>query len=89
MRPGEKLTEELETKDDELSRTRHPKIFIGKIMAYPPEEMRKALDWLSILARHGREPEIRAYMNSFLPEAQIDCEAYLTFSSVARAARVS
>src|SRR5262245_64906070 len=37
IRPGEKLFEELEMTEGHLSKTRHPKIFIGKIEPYPDE----------------------------------------------------
>ena len=36
-RPGEKLFEELQTNEETMTKTRHPKIFIGKIAAYPEE----------------------------------------------------
>jgi FlaA1/EpsC-like NDP-sugar epimerase len=35
LRPGEKLFEELELSGEEFAKTRHPKIFIGRLGAYP------------------------------------------------------
>jgi FlaA1/EpsC-like NDP-sugar epimerase len=39
LRPGEKLFEELEYGDEATDRTRHPKIFIGKIAGVPAAEL--------------------------------------------------
>ena len=43
LRPGEKLFEELELSGEEIAKTRHPKIFIGKLAAYSPEQVDRAL----------------------------------------------
>ncbi|MGB7926153.1 MAG: nucleoside-diphosphate sugar epimerase/dehydratase [Pyrinomonadaceae bacterium] len=69
MRPGEKLFEELDTAGEQMSRTRHPKIFIGKIAAYTEEQVHEALKRLASLAQDGRELELRGYLNELLPEA--------------------
>jgi FlaA1/EpsC-like NDP-sugar epimerase len=69
IRPGEKLSEELNSSDEQLDKTRHPKIFIGNIAAYPPEQVREALDRLGIMAACGQEQLIRKLLNEFLPEA--------------------
>jgi hypothetical protein len=37
-RPGEKLFEELQYSGESIDKTRHPKIFIGKIAGVPGEE---------------------------------------------------
>lgn len=71
VRSGEKLFEELELTEEHISQTRHPKIFIGKINAYPQEMMRHALDRLAVLAESGSEAEIRRFLNEFLPEARL------------------
>jgi FlaA1/EpsC-like NDP-sugar epimerase len=71
VRSGEKLFEELEMTEEHISKTRHPKIFIGKINAYPEEQMRYALSRLAELARSGSEVEIRMFLNEFLPEARL------------------
>ncbi|HEY0882371.1 MAG TPA: nucleoside-diphosphate sugar epimerase/dehydratase, partial [Archangium sp.] len=39
LRPGEKLFEELSTADEKAEKTRHPKIFIGKLPSRPFEEI--------------------------------------------------
>jgi FlaA1/EpsC-like NDP-sugar epimerase len=71
MRPGEKLFEELDTAGELVSRTRHPKIFIGKIAAYSEERVRQALERLTAYAQDERETALRAYLNELLPEASI------------------
>jgi FlaA1/EpsC-like NDP-sugar epimerase len=74
IRPGEKLFEELEMTEGHLSKTRHPKIFIGKIGPYPNEKVRNALERLAILTQDGPEKELRRFLNEFLPEAQLKLE---------------
>jgi FlaA1/EpsC-like NDP-sugar epimerase len=75
IRPGEKLFEELQTTKEKMLRTRHPKIFIGRLAAYPEEKMRRALARLSILADNGWERELRKALNDLLPEAQLQVPA--------------
>lgn len=71
MRPGEKLFEELGTTGEDISKTRHPKIFIGKIASYREEEVRNAVEHLGRLAELGDEQALRTFLNKFLPEANL------------------
>jgi FlaA1/EpsC-like NDP-sugar epimerase len=71
VRAGEKLYEELELTEEQMSRTRHPKIFIGKINAYPEDKMRRALQRLAILCESSSDLELRRFLNELLPEAQL------------------
>jgi FlaA1/EpsC-like NDP-sugar epimerase len=71
LRPGEKLFEELQYSDEAAERTRHPKIFVGRIAPMPPEELRRGLARLRELVAHGTADEVRAFLAAFLPEAQI------------------
>jgi FlaA1/EpsC-like NDP-sugar epimerase len=71
LRPGEKLFEELELKGEQISKTRHPKIYIGKINPYPPEEVARALRVLNDLARNADGTAVRKFLNSLLPEASL------------------
>ena len=71
IRPGEKLYEELQSIDERVLKTRHPKIFIGRIAAYPEEKVRHALERLSLLAQKGWDRELRRAINDLLPEAQL------------------
>jgi FlaA1/EpsC-like NDP-sugar epimerase len=71
LRPGEKLYEELELFGEDIAKTRHPKIFIGKLGAYSSEEVERALQRLGEFARDGNNDETRRFLNSFLPEAKL------------------
>ena len=71
LRPGEKLFEELELSGEQIAKTRHPKIFIGRLNAYPPEEIDSALRVLAELARDGDGTAVRKFLNSLLPEANL------------------
>ncbi len=71
LRPGEKLFEELETQGETIAKTRHPKIFIGRIQAYPRETVELAIQQLNFLAQGNRDDEIRAHLNTLLPEARV------------------
>ncbi len=71
LRPGEKLHEELGLLGEEITKTRHPKIFIGKLAAYSPEEVQQALSRLAELARAGQGDDIRLFLNTLLPEANV------------------
>ncbi len=71
MRPGEKLYEELQTSEEKMIRTRHPKIFIGRLAAYPEQRIHHALERLTILAANGWERELRKVLSDLLPEAQL------------------
>ncbi|MEX1245599.1 MAG: nucleoside-diphosphate sugar epimerase/dehydratase [Thermoanaerobaculia bacterium] len=71
LRPGEKLFEELELSGEQIAKTRHPKIYIGKLNAYPPAEVEQALRYLEDLAREGDGTAVRKFLNSLLPEANL------------------
>ena len=75
VRAGEKLFEELEMTEEHLAKTRHPKIFIGKIAAYPEAKVRGALMRLALLATNGQERELRRFFNELLPEARLRVES--------------
>jgi len=71
MRPGEKLFEELETEGENLSKTKHPKIYVGKLAAYPLETIESAIRRFEGYGVLGREQELRTFLNEFLPEARV------------------
>jgi FlaA1/EpsC-like NDP-sugar epimerase len=72
IRPGEKLTEELQVNGEAMTETRHPKIFIGKIAACPPEVMREALAQAKLLEQGNDDRSIRAFLVNLLIEANLD-----------------
>jgi FlaA1/EpsC-like NDP-sugar epimerase len=71
MRPGEKLFDELETEGEHITKTKHPKIYIGTISTYDDRMVVEALERFEGLAKLGRERELRAFFNEFLPEARV------------------
>ena len=71
MRPGEKLFEELQTVGENIAKTRHPKIFIGKIAAYPSEEVEAGLESLREFSSNGHTDRLRETLSEFLPEASL------------------
>ena len=72
VRKGEKLFEEFEITGENLLRTRHPKIFIGKIATYPPDQVGRILSELREALNHrDRDMMLRAF-GQFLPEAQFE-----------------
>jgi len=72
LRPGEKLFEELQYGSEAIAKTRHPKIYIGKIAGPPADDLAAALSRLQALASTGTADGVRAFLGSFLPEAQLD-----------------
>jgi FlaA1/EpsC-like NDP-sugar epimerase len=72
MRPGEKLFEELAVSEEQITKTRHPKIYIGNIARYPEEQVADAIRRLGDCVSAGDEPSIRQFMADFLPEAQLN-----------------
>ncbi len=71
IRPGEKLFEELEITGEDLLKTKHPKIFIGKIATYSGEEVGEIVSGFSQAVRENDKAKIRRLFNHFLPEAKI------------------
>ena len=72
LRPGEKLFEELETSDEAIAKTRHPKVFIGKIQGRSPVELHALLTELRAVCSNGVTPAtLRARLARFLPDSQL------------------
>jgi FlaA1/EpsC-like NDP-sugar epimerase len=71
IRKGEKLYEELEITGEDLLRTRHPKIYIGKIATYETEQVAQIVQQFRQAVGENDEAKIRSLFNKFLPEAKI------------------
>ena len=89
MRPGEKLFEELEMTGEKMSKTRHAKIFIGNIAAYPEEVVNHALERLDFLSRTGSEKALRKFFSELLPEAHLEIKAEVEVRTKSRSVQVS
>ncbi len=71
VRKGEKLFEELEITGENLDRTNHPKIFIGKIAKYTNDEVENIVNNFRAAVEASDEARIRQLFNDVLPEARI------------------
>jgi FlaA1/EpsC-like NDP-sugar epimerase len=71
IRKGEKLFEELAITGEDLLKTKHPKIFIGKIARYSNEEISQILSNFHQAVEEFDEAKIRSLFNHFLPEANV------------------
>lgn len=71
MRPGEKKVEELEISGENITNTRHSKIFIGKLAPYPSVRLKQGLRTLSQLCGNEQDDEVCDLLNELLPEAQL------------------
>ena len=72
IRPGEKLFEELSMGSEQMTKTRHKKIFIGKIKEYPFEEVEEGLKLLASVKEHASRTEIRAVLKRVVPEMYVE-----------------
>jgi len=69
-RPGEKLFEQLATDGEHADKTRHPKIFIGRVRPLDWTEVVPRVDALLALADHGNGESIRGSLVGLVPEFQ-------------------
>jgi len=68
VRPGEKLIEELSTSFEHADKTRHPKVFIGRIKPHVWESVLAAVDDLCKRADSGDADQIRNALGEVVPE---------------------
>jgi FlaA1/EpsC-like NDP-sugar epimerase len=85
VRPGEKLFEELAVSEEQITKTLHPKIYIGAIVTYPEEKVLEGLSRLGDLARLGDERRVREFMAEFLPEARLNGNGHVNTNTNANA----
>ncbi|MBC7898778.1 MAG: polysaccharide biosynthesis protein [Saprospiraceae bacterium] len=75
VRKGEKLFEELEISGENLVKTHHPKIFIGKIATYSKNDVSRILADFQIAVETRDDDGIRRIFNTVVPEAKIEEKA--------------
>ncbi|HEX3145761.1 MAG TPA: nucleoside-diphosphate sugar epimerase/dehydratase [Pyrinomonadaceae bacterium] len=75
MRPGEKLSEELNFETEATSPTSHPKIFISKLAPVDPTAIQFAIRRLRQIVDERDEQELRRFLNEIVSEARIDLGA--------------
>jgi FlaA1/EpsC-like NDP-sugar epimerase len=69
-RPGEKLFEELSLAEEGAERTRHPKVYIGRIKPHAWEDVLRSIAELERAATTPDPQEIRDIFGRFVPEYQ-------------------
>jgi FlaA1/EpsC-like NDP-sugar epimerase len=74
VRPGEKLFEELGTANEAVTKTRHPKIFIGNITGVDADALDASVQHLLNLAAVDDGAGIRTELRRLLPEALIGAD---------------
>ena len=75
IRPGEKLFEELSVEDEEADKTRHPKIFIGRLAPRAWDEVAARIEALADLAEGGDRSAIKRQLRALVPELEADAPA--------------
>jgi FlaA1/EpsC-like NDP-sugar epimerase len=70
-RPGEKLFEELGLDGERNAKTRHPKIFVGRLESYSGDRVDFALRRLAELVESDHPDSIRAFLSELLPESRL------------------
>jgi FlaA1/EpsC-like NDP-sugar epimerase len=70
MRPGEKLFEELSTRDENADKTLHPKIFIGRLSPRPHDAVSKEIAALLEIAFSGGGMAVLDKIRLLVPELQ-------------------
>ena len=68
IRPGEKLYEELSLDEENATRTRHPRIYIGSKTSIALGELRTQIDELNRRADAGNDEAMRAMFREIVPE---------------------
>jgi hypothetical protein len=68
VRPGEKLFEQLATDAEHADKTKHPKIFIGRIAAAAWPDVVRRLDALIALGDSGDARAVREGLRTLVPE---------------------
>jgi FlaA1/EpsC-like NDP-sugar epimerase len=68
VRPGEKLFEELSTDAEHADKTKHPKIFIGRIKSHAWDDVVEGVEHLCELAGDASGDTLRAALGVLIPE---------------------
>ena len=68
VRPGEKLFEELSFDPEKMERTRHPKIFVGKLVPQDAAEIDRTLATLHGIAATDDAEQVRRALKQVVPE---------------------
>jgi FlaA1/EpsC-like NDP-sugar epimerase len=72
MRPGEKLFEELAIAGENVTKTRHPKIYVGRGEARPAAEVGNTVERLLVAADAEQAPSLRRMLHDIVPAYVVD-----------------
>jgi FlaA1/EpsC-like NDP-sugar epimerase len=75
LRPGEKLFEELGFDAERMDKTRHPKVYTGKLGPHALGDITARVDWLLGLADQAGPDELRAALKAVVPEYAYEGQA--------------
>jgi FlaA1/EpsC-like NDP-sugar epimerase len=75
LRPGEKMFEELSTREEFVDKTRHPKIFVCKISKPDMPVLQRGLKTLFAAVERADEEAMRAALSALVPEATLSSAA--------------
>ena len=70
IRPGEKMYEDLFADQEQVEKTHHKKIMIGRVQKYSYPEMVQFLEQLRATRKEGENRSIRELIHSIVPEYQ-------------------
>lgn len=82
IRPGEKLAEVLESDAERLLKTVHPKVFVGKIAAYPHHRVHEIITSIPELCASDDDENIRRLISTWLPESRLTLKERVPISKV-------
>jgi FlaA1/EpsC-like NDP-sugar epimerase len=68
LRPGEKLFEELSTEAENAEKTRHPKIFIGRLQSRPYDEVASSVTDMVTRATSASHRDVVDRLRALIPE---------------------
>ncbi len=68
VRPGEKLFEEISLSAENASKTRHPRIWVGKTIVHDADEISATVDQLLDNANHQEPARLRKALERIVPE---------------------
>lgn len=68
VRPGEKLSEEINLSAENASKTRHPRIWVGKTIVHDVDEISATVDQLLDNANHQEPARLRKALERIVPE---------------------
>ena len=74
LRPGEKMFEELSFSHELMERTRHPKIFIGRIRPEPSDRIKGIMAEAVTIRDGAPASDLRRFLRDAIPESHLEVE---------------